>query len=372
MLSEVKERAPDAELRVWSDAKFYSHTHEAVQALDKNVRVQKVVSGKLRRFYDVPLWKQLLRVRTLLVPNIIDSFNVIIGVFQATARMIVWRPNVVFCKGGFVSLPVGIAARILRIPVVLHDSDAHPGLANRLLAKWATKIGTGASVEHYDYNVRKTTQVGIPIKKEFRHYSEKERSSMKRELGVSTGKPLVVVTGGGLGAKPINDAVVAILDTVLGQANVLLISGDTQYTELKTKLTRYSNAEEFQLHAFLSSSMVTALGAADVVVARAGATTLLELAALAVPTILVPNPNLPGGHQTKNAEPYAKESAAIVLDEYELEDAPELLERAILSVIKDAKERSRMSAAIQKFAMPDAAKSMAAMILDTAHIKERS
>lgn len=371
VLKALGEQQSDLDIRVWSDVSFYRRTKETVDAYDPSILVQKVASGKVRRFYGVPLWKQLLRIRTLVIPNIIDMFRMIGGIFQSIWRMLFWRPDVVFCKGGFVSVPVGIAARCLSIPVVLHDSDTHPGLANSILSKWAVKIGTGATLEHYRYPVEKASYVGIPINPDFRIYTEKEKTTFASQLGFSIDRPLVVVTGGGLGAKPVNDAIVQILDQLLAAANVMLLSGDFQYDELAESLKGYADTSSFQLHPFLGKEMIAALAAADVVIARAGATTLLELASLAKPTILVPNPHLTGGHQTKNAAVFAEQNAVLLIDEAEIADHPRLLLESITSLLADSKKRDQLSRAIHGFAMPNAAVDMAKMIISVVKKKDR-
>lgn len=371
VLKALNERRSDLEIRVWSDVSFYRRTKEAVHAYDSSILVQKVASGKVRRFYGVPLVKQLLRIRTLVIPNVIDVFRMIGGIFQSVWRMLFWRPDVVFCKGGFVSVPVGIAARILMIPVVLHDSDAHPGLANSILSKWAKKIGTGATLDHYRYPVEKASYVGIPINPDFHIYSTKEKTSFVKQLGFSIDRPFVVVTGGGLGAKPINDAVAEVIDQLLAAANVLLLSGDYQYEELAESLKEYKDTTSFQLHSFLvGEEMIAALVAADVVVARAGATTLLELSSLAKPTVLIPNPNLAGGHQAKNAAVYAKRDAVALVKESELADQPALLLDAVTSLLANEKKRDQLSRTIHTFAMPNAAADMAKMIESAAQKKD--
>lgn len=275
--------------------------------------------------------------------------------------MLVWRPDVVFTKGGFVCLPVGLAAHILRIPLVIHDSDAHPGLTNRILARWAQAIATGAPLEYYPYSRSKTQYVGIPIAQEFHVFSADERLEAKRALGIDETRPLVVVTGGGLGAQRINNATAAALDDLLEMASVILISGVGQYDELRARMPQDDN--HFQLRAFVSDGMAKMLGAADVVVTRAGATTILELAALAMPTVLVPNAFLTGGHQLKNAAVYAdKQAVELIMEDNMLAD-PQHLTHVIHSLLADEPRRQAMSKAIHEFARPDAAKTMAEMIV---------
>jgi UDP-N-acetylglucosamine--N-acetylmuramyl-(pentapeptide) pyrophosphoryl-undecaprenol N-acetylglucosamine transferase len=327
---------------------------------DKTVPVQTIFSGKFRRYHNLPVWRQLLRPVSIIMPNIRDGLFVICGFIQSMIKLLLWRPDVVFTKGGFVCLPVGLAAKLLKIPLVIHDSDAHPGLTNRVLAKWATQIATGAPLKHYPYPKEITRYVGIPISTEFTPINEETRRDIKKDLGFDPRRPLVVVTGGGLGARRINDAVAKRLDEILEIASVILISGNDQYDEMRAVTPEAD--DRFQLHAFVSSGMASMLGAADVVVTRAGATTLLELAALARPTILVPNGYLTGGHQLKNAAAYAENGAVEVIDEHELEANPQLLVDMLTSLLVNPEQLKRMSKAFHEFAKPNAAIEMADMI----------
>ena len=283
-----------------------------------------------------------------------------IGFVQSIVKMIIWRPDVVFTKGGYVCLPIGIAARVLNIPLVIHDSDAHPGLTNRVLAKWAVAIGTGAPLKFYPYPVSKAKYVGVPIVADFRPFDATQQAEAKQRLGFSPTRPLVVVTGGGLGAKRLNEAIAINLRKLLEYTNVVLISGEGQYDDMRA-LTPQDD-DRYQLHAFVSKGMADMLGAATVVVTRAGATTILELAALAKPTILVPNALLTGGHQLKNAAVYEEKGAVLVLNETDIDNDPALLERAIKRVIDDKTLQAQMAASFESFAKPNSAKEMAELI----------
>lgn len=285
----------------------------------------------------------------------------LIGFIQSFFKLLIWRPDVVFTKGGYVCLPVGLAAKILKIPLVIHDSDAHPGLTNRILAKWASAIATGAPLEYYSYPKAISRYVGIPLSPDFHPLSQEERRSARARWGINTDKPLIVVTGGGLGAKRINDAVAVALDDLLNLGSVVLIAGSAQYDELRA-LTPEQD-ERFQLHAFVSEDMAGLLGAADVVVTRAGATTILELAALERPTVVIPNAKLTGGHQLKNAKVYEDAGAVVVLDEDAIITDPKLISTAIGDILHDKDGARQMARRFSKLARPDAAKDMADMIL---------
>jgi len=263
-------------------------------------------------------------------------------------------------------LPVGYVAKVLRIPFVIHDSDAHPGLTNRLLAPFASKIGTGLPLEYYNYPADKAKYVGIPVAKEFKVYSTKEQKDFKRQLGFDEDRPLIVVTGGGLGAVKINNAIADSLDKLLAEASVTLISGNAQYDELQKRLGKRQN---WRLEAFIYKDMFKVLAAADLVVARAGATTLLELAALGKPTIIVPNSMLTAGHQLKNAKVYQDNLAAVVVTEEEMESEPNALAEKALQILRAPNILRELGQNFAKFAKPNAAQDVAKIILSV--IKQR-
>jgi len=292
-------------------------------------------------------------------------FLVAAGFFQSLVKLIVWRPDVVFTKGGYVCLPVGVAAYILRIPLVVHDSDAHPGLTNRILAGWASSIATGAPLEYYNYPLEKSHYVGIPISNEYHKFSNEEKKKAKSEWGISASRPLITVTGGGLGASRINDTVVKVLSDLLKLGSVVLVSGVGQYDELREIAPE--NNSDFQLHPFVSKDFAHLLGGADVVITRAGATTILELASLAKPTILIPNAKLTGGHQVKNAMVYKDAGAVVLVDEDDMLDNPQVLVNAVKKVLLDKEFAKNLSDKLASFARPDAAKDVSEMIIKTAN-----
>lgn len=330
--------------------------------LDETIPVETIISGKLRRYHNLSIVRQLLRPISIVLPNIRDVFLVGMGIIQSLVKLIFWRPDVVFTKGGYVCLPVGVAAWLLRIPLVIHDSDAHPGLTNRILARWAKRIATGAPLEYYPYPKQISRHVGIPISAEFIPFSSDERYVAKQQLGVAPDKPLIVITGGGLGARRINDAVTTTLEELLSLGTIVLISGTLQYDELKAVTPQTDT--RFQLHAFISQNMARMMGAADIVVARAGATTILELAALAKPTVLIPNGYLTGGHQLKNAAVYAEKDAVVVIDEHDLDHDHLVLARSLERLLAEPHRMEELGAHLGAFARPQAASEMADMIIE--------
>lgn len=359
VLAELRQSQKDLEVRFWCDKKFAPQAKRIISDFDPEIPVQTVVSGKFRRYSHLTKF-QHLTIPSVIFPNIRDTFYVIGGLVQSFTRLLFWRPDVVFAKGGYVCLPVGWAAKLLRIPLVIHDSDAHPGLTNRLLAPAATRIATGVPLEHYDYPPEKSAYVGIPISSEYQKITPQKRHELKKQLGFQPTRPLVVFVGGGLGAKQINDAVALHLDALMDVANIYLLSGSAQYDELRS-LTPADDSR-FMLKDFVSHGMPAILGAADVVVSRAGATFLLELAALAQPTILVPSKRLLW--QVKHAKLFADEHAALLLDEDRFESADDTsLVVAIKKLLIDEKLRSKFASNLHKMSRPHAARDVAAMIV---------
>ncbi len=330
-------------------------------AVDGHITVEPIVAGKLRRYHKLSVVQQLFRFRTIVLPNVVDSGKLVIGTVQSIAKLIAWRPDVVFSKGGFVCLPVGVAAHLLRIPIVIHDSDAHPGLTSRVLSRWAVTIATGAPLKHYSYPKSKSHYIGVPVASTVVPFTQVRQRQVKKEIGFNEHEPLIVITGGGLGATSINDAVVKVLPDLLSFTSVALIAGEAHAEEIKKSVKPQKN---LQIHGYLASdAMQELLGAADIVVSRAGATTLLELAGLAKPSIIVPNIHLTGGHQVKNAAVYQQAKAVIILEDAQLKAEPLSLVDVINATLLNKSTMERLSKNIHVFAKPDAAKDMAKLIL---------
>ena len=334
-----------------------------------DLKIRKVIAGKFRRYTNYNL-KMYLQHFDVVLKNIRDFFKNIFGFFQSFFRLVFNRPDVIFFKGGYVCLPVGLAAKLLRIPYVIHDSDAVPGLTNRLLAKKAAKIATGMPLEYYSYPAEKAEWTGIPINDEFHPVTEAKQRKYKKELGFSENKPLLVVTGGSLGAYTINAAIREILPELLKSMSVMLVAGRERYPEMMD-LKEYEDWEEGELKTNFrmikfSSEMYKLFGAADVVVSRAGASTMTELSSMAKAVIMVPNAKLPGFHQVKNAKAYEKAEAVVVVEDGAMVKKPTLLLDAIKTLMRCPKKREEMSQNLRAFVKDDAAERLANTIISVA------
>ncbi len=358
VLRELKAQYPHTEVRFWTDSHYASQARSIMGEYDPTIRTQTVLAGKLRRYHHLTK-VQHFTVPSVIFPNIRDSFLVFLGVGQSLIRLIFWRPDVIFANGGYVCLPVGWAAWLLRIPLVIHDADAVPGLTNRLLAPIATRIGTGLSLDHFNYPSSKARYVGIAIDPSYQEVTETQRKEFKEALGFDGTRPLTVFTGGGQGSRQINAAVALHLEELLKHTNVLLLSGAAQYDELRSLTPE--NDPRFILKDFVPG-LPAVFGAADIVVSRAGATALLELAAMAMPTVIIPSKRLVW--QVEHAKVYASEQAVLVLDEDKFEEPDDKsLVIIVKKLIEDGSVRDRLAKNLHKLARPHAARDMAALIV---------
>ena len=336
---------------------------QAQGLLEKNVAVpvtvRTIAAGKFRRYKDMAMWKQALRP-DVGGKNIVDMFKTAGGVVASLALLRKIKPDVVFAKGGYVSLPVGYAAHLLHIPLVIHDSDARPGLTNRVLSRWATRIATGMPAENYQYKPTITHYTGVPVDAAFHVFDAEEQREAKRRYGVDEQRPLVVITGGGLGAKEINQAATVVAPHLLARGySVYHVTGKGPFERVKAQV---QETENYHVVPFVYEGFSGLYGAADVVVCRASATTLQELAAAARAAIIVPNSSL--GDQLENARVYEQHQAARMLRDEALTEDPRVLEQAITDVLEDSAVRTALATGIAAYARPDAAAQVARLITE--------
>lgn len=384
VVRELLDLKPRTRVEFWTDRKYYKNVvkitteigvswgEEAGRGRGKTpyVRVRRIFAGKFHRYAGwglkdyVKEWR--ITLKDLVLGNILGFLGFVGGTLQSFWRLL-WpskRPDVVFLKGGFVGLPVGLVARWFRIPYIVHESDMVPGLANRILMKRAAVVATGWGGMN---GAKSTVCVGIPVAPEFKVVSEVKQKTLKKVFGFDPERPLVVVTGGSQGSLHIDEAMREILPEMLKFTSVGLVAGRKHY-EMMVELKKYEEWDKAKLKSNFrmwefNSAMHELMGAADVVVSRAGATTIAELAALKKAVILVPFEQLPGGHQTKNAERLRDRNAVLMVEDREMQEKPEILLEAVRHLVRAPKERRVMAEKLQAEARPDAAKKLAEIIL---------
>ena len=277
-----------------------------------------ITAGKFRRYNGESFVSHLLDIKTIVL-NARDLLRFVRGTVQAWRLLGRVKPDAILLKGGYVCVPVGFAARLRRIPYMTHDSDAIPGLANRITAGAAQYNAVAMPVGGYPYETTKVVQTGIPIRPEFQPVTASVRNTSKKELGYKSTDKLLFVVGGGLGARNVNIAVSEIAQKALEahtSLHVVQITGKTLYDETKALYASMPIALQSRVHLIdFTTDLYKYSAAADVVIARAGATNLAEFAIQKKPTILIPNPVLTGGQQLHNAEIVRAANAAIIVDE---------------------------------------------------------
>lgn len=289
------------------------------------ITYHSVKSGKLRRYFSLQ--------------NFTDPFRVIWGAFQSIGLMRKLKPNVCFSKGGFVSVPVVIGAWLCRVPAVCHESDLTPGLANRICAKFATKVAT-TFPECAKALGEKGVNTGTPLRPELFQGSRAAGLAM---AGFDGQKPVLLMTGGSLGAQSVNKCLREALPNLLPKMDVLHLCGKGNLDESLLDLEGYCQKE------FLSAEMPDALAVADLVLSRAGSNTLSELLALHKPMLLVPYPlGASRGDQIENAKSYQRQGLARVLMQEDM--TAETMTAALEELLND---RAELEEALKAYPVQD-------------------
>lgn len=260
------------------------------------VTYHSVSTGKLRRYFDIK--------------NFTDPFRVLKGIAQASSLVGTLKPSLVFSKGGFVSVPVVYGARMHNVPVLLHESDMTPGLANRITTPFADKL-LCTFPEAAKLAGSKGCYTGTPIRPELLHGNRDEGLKL---FGFDDGRPVLMVTGGSSGAQAINLVLRKALPRLTEMFQILHLCGKGNLESSLAGNPRYCQRE------YLNEEMANAFACADVLVSRAGANTLCEILALYKPALLIPYPkgNTSRGDQVDNAESFRKRGLARVLPQDQL------------------------------------------------------
>jgi UDP-N-acetylglucosamine--N-acetylmuramyl-(pentapeptide) pyrophosphoryl-undecaprenol N-acetylglucosamine transferase len=294
-----------------------------------------IASGKLRRYFDMK--------------NFSDPFRVVKGFFQAKKLLKQLSPDIIFSKGGFVTVPVVQAAKQLHIPVIIHESDMTPGLANKLAIPAASKVCCNfpETVPHLPSG--KAVVTGCPIREELRRGN---RLAALDFCGFTAGKPVLLIIGGSLGSVAVNNAIRGILPQLLQQFQVIHLCGKGNLDPSLDGTTGYVQFE------YIKQELADLFALADIVVSRAGANAICELLELRKPTLLIPlSAAASRGDQLLNAESFRKQGFSEVLQEEEL--TPELL----LSTIQNLYEhRQTYIAAMEKSSASNAVNTITDLI----------
>lgn len=264
----------------------------------ENIKYYGISSGKLRRYFDLK--------------NFSDPFKVIKGIMEASKIIKKQKPDIVFSKGGFVSVPVVIAAHRNKVPVVIHESDITPGLANKMSIPFANKVCVTFPESLKAIKGEKAVLTGTPVRNEL--YSGSKILGRKY-CGFDNDKPVLMVIGGSLGSKRINEVVRKCLDEILESYNVIHICGKNN------KENSLEGKHGYVQYEYVNQQLPNLMEASDLVISRAGANTIFELLALKKPNILIPLPlSQSRGDQILNAKSFEKSGYSCIIQDELLDD----------------------------------------------------
>ncbi len=344
-----------SERRLVSPQLFYlsDQPNDEQTLFASNLTFIKIPAGRMRRYFSLQ--------------NFTDLFVTLQGFFVALFTLFRLYPDVVVSKGSYASVPVVLAASLLRIPIIIHESDAEPGRANIFASTRATRIAVAydSSIEFFPIKTRgKIARVGIPIRKQLRVLPQKAESVSALQLDTTV--PTVLILGGSSGSLRINETIVDTLAGLVSFANVIHQTGkkhiDSVTSRSKVVLSGSEHSTRYHAYPYLSAEQLrTAAAAADVVVSRAGATSISEIALWGKPAILIPIPESVSHDQRTNAYAYAHTGAAAVIEEANL--TSHVLLSEIRGIATNPEMASSMSAHAAGFSNPEAARIVAEEIV---------
>jgi len=278
---------------------------------------------------------------------------------DALVRIALFRPSAMVTSGGAIAIPVVLAAGLLRVPVYLWAGDAMPGRASRILARFTTKVGVTFDQARQFFPAR-STLTGTPIRSSLLRW---EREPARAAMGVPTDALLVVVTGGSQGSERVNEAVFGSLARLLKSAYVLHVTGEAHISKAQARERALPEDQRARYlpRAYLRDEMGAVLAAADLVVGRAGSSSIAEPLAFGTPLVLIPYAAAMEGHQEANARAAVELGAAVVIRESQLD--PERLTAQVAGLINDPARLRRMADAARKAGRRDAASEIATAVL---------
>lgn len=352
VVASIRKLKPQAEILFVCSGKEYEISLLKHSKIDYKV----IPSGKYRR-YSRGLLRELIDIKTQW-QNLRDLPKIIRGYTYSRSIIKKFKPDVVFVKGGYVGLPVGLAASQLKVPLVIHESDAVMGKTNRILSKKAQAVAVSFPPEIFvGIDASKLYYTGNPVRPEYYIAAGSSPETYSKQ------KPNILIFAGSQGAETINRAVFESLELMCKNFNLLHITG--QQGIERARFFRHRLPVElrrnYEPYSFLTDEMIAAYNWSDLVVARAGMNSLSEIAALSKPAIIIPLPSSANNHQLANAQYLARQGAIRLLLQDELTGVRLVAE--ISKLMGDHLSRSYLSDTIHKFFKPNAAIDIARLII---------
>lgn len=298
-----------------------------------------VSTGKFRRYHASKILN-LIDPSTL-VKNIMDMGKFFAGIGQSRKILVHEKPDILFAKGGFVSLPVAIAAWTLKIPVVAHESDAVMGLANRQISRFAKKMCVSFPPKYFtEIKSEILVETGNPIRDDI---MMGDGIRFKSEIGFDRDRKTILILGGSQGSLFINESILSVIYDLLDEYQIIWIAGerDADFVAYKVKELPENIRRFVKVYGFVTSEMADIYSACDLAVSRSGSNAIFELAALGKPAIFIPHDVSPGAHQFENARNFSRSGAAYVMNQGTL--TPKKLLHQIKYLLENEEELTRMA-----------------------------
>lgn len=346
-----KENIIEAKLYYLSDSPY---DKEAL--FENGIQYEPIVAGKMRTHSSIGGFFR----------NFLDMFKIVFGIINAVFKMFSIYPDVVFGKGGYASFPTIFAARLLHIPVLIHESDSAPGRVNKWAGGFAKRVAISFKEATEYFPREKTAWVGHPIRAEIEHPAQKEEALKYFKLEKDL--PVILILGGSQGAELINNTILAALPELIKKYQVIHQTGIKNFKivagEAEVVLSKEKNKSRYLPLSFLNPlQMKMAAGTASLVVSRAGST-LFEIASWGIPSILIPFTQSNADHTKKNAFNYAHAGACSVIEEANM--TANILNSEIDRIFENKENWERMAAGARAFNKPDAAMKIAQELVDMA------
>ncbi len=338
-----EEKLLPVELFFMSDSPY-----DAEALLENNITFIKIPSGKIRRYFSLK--------------NIPDLFRTFFGIIFATKKLFNLYPDVIFSKGASASFPVLFAARLLKIPVMIHESDSVPGRTNTWSAKFAQRIAVSYPETVKYFNSKKVAYTGNPVRKAI---LQPTKSASKEFLNMAEDLPVIFILGGSLGSRLINEQILNILPQLVEKYYVVHQTGKLNIEEIsKTASVVLADSHyktRYRPYDYMDNlNMSMAAGAASIVISRAGST-IFEIANWGIPSIIIPITDSNGDHQRENAYNYARSGACTVIEEANL--SANILLSEVERIMTNPKIAEKMSLGAKEFVKSDSAKIIAEEII---------
>ncbi|MDP3784806.1 MAG: undecaprenyldiphospho-muramoylpentapeptide beta-N-acetylglucosaminyltransferase [bacterium] len=326
--------------------------YDAELLREEEIKFIQAPAGKIRRYFS--LW------------NIIDSVKTGWGVLSAIFSIYLNFPDVIFAKGGYASFPALVAAKIFKIPLVIHESDIVPGKVSLWASKFASRIAISFPQSLKYFLPEKTALTGNPIRKQVLGGNKTEALEL---FGLEGNLPTILVLGGSQGAEHLNNVVLEILPELVKSVQIIHQTGRAHLEEIKLRsgliLESSVFTKRYHPYGFLNEGALrNASKVGALAITRAGAGSIFELAAWGLPAILIPLPRSAQDHQRENAYGYSRSGAGVVLEEENL--TPHILLSEIMKILSDSPRRAEMSRLAQAFSKVDAADRIAEEIIKLA------